>query len=588
MTTVDEALADIDRIPWDQMVHCRGSAADVPGLLRTLFGSPTPEERRKATSHLFDRLLYQGSIFEPTAHVIPFMVKGLPLLPEAEQAQVVQFLSSCANGNTMTEGSGVLHFVQEDDPDRPAMLAQYELEKRWLTDVRQASWAALPAFQARIDSSDRRVSLAVPYALASLFGEPRTAKPPPLDERSVAQDLCARLFARAERETDRTVQAGLIFALGSFLDLVPENSDRFESALVRLSPPAQLAAAINLLRVRTRDDLVDFLVAALRARALHQEWFPAGFPWLRGHARFTLMGWLCSDHVTDSGFERAFPAILEVLARDASGYTFDEDALPPLLRAMGPMKVTPATRRKDLPQKALAALDTLYDNRQLWASRTMNSAHRFLGLSHERPFWTTMLERTPEAQQPPVPPRPAPPATPARDLGPWERIALACENDDVVEGTVLQAVAGGFTVDIGVKAHLPETQADLRPVSPGELVGKRLKFKIIKFNRRREEVVLSRRVILQGERDALKAKTLPKVSIGAVLDGVVKSIAEYGAFIDVGSLEGLLHITNVAWEPVSHPSDVLAVGSSVRVVVLKFVPETESLSLGMKQLKPQP
>jgi len=173
----------------------------------------------------------------------------------------------------------------------------------------------------------------------------------------------------------------------------------------------------------------------------------------------------------------------------------------------------------------------------------------------------------------------------------WERIMEVWEKGEgAVEGTVVARVKGGFTVDLkGIKAFLPGSQADLHPVrDPGKLIGKRLKFKILKVNRRRNNVVLSHRAFLEEKRERLKRETLSKLRVGAVVEGTVKNITDYGAFIDLGGVDGLLHITDISWGRIAHPSERLSVGDRVKVKVIKFDPDTEKISLGMKQLEPDP
>ena len=171
----------------------------------------------------------------------------------------------------------------------------------------------------------------------------------------------------------------------------------------------------------------------------------------------------------------------------------------------------------------------------------------------------------------------------------WDDIAKAAEEDAVVEGVITSRVKGGLQVDIGVKAFLPGSQVDLRPIrNLDKLIGERLKFKVIKFNKRRNNIVLSRRLLLEQERDSMKKKTLSRLVEGAILDGAVKNITEYGAFIDLGGIDGLLHITDMSWGRLNHPSDMFRVGDDVRVKVLKFDAATERVSLGLKQIQDDP
>src|SRR5689334_3766198 len=173
----------------------------------------------------------------------------------------------------------------------------------------------------------------------------------------------------------------------------------------------------------------------------------------------------------------------------------------------------------------------------------------------------------------------------------WDEISSACERDEIIEGTITQRVKGGLSVTIrgGVKAFLPGSQVDLRPVrNLDKLIGQTYEFKVIKFNKKRGNIVLSRRVLLERERDTMKARTLETLQEGMVLDGVIKNLTEYGAFVDLGGIDGLLHITDMSWGRVNHPSEVFKVGDKVTVKVLKYNAETERVSLGMKQTQEDP
>jgi small subunit ribosomal protein S1 len=173
----------------------------------------------------------------------------------------------------------------------------------------------------------------------------------------------------------------------------------------------------------------------------------------------------------------------------------------------------------------------------------------------------------------------------------WDEISAACERDELIEGTITQRVKGGLSVTIrgGVKAFLPGSQVDLRPVrNLDAFIGQNHKFKVIKFNKKRGNIVLSRRVLLEKERAALKESTLERLKEGQVVEGIVKNLTEYGAFIDLGGIDGLLHITDMSWGRVNHPSELFQVGDHVRVKVLKFNPETERVSLGLKQISEDP
>ncbi|HER63250.1 MAG TPA: 30S ribosomal protein S1 [Desulfobacteraceae bacterium] len=158
-----------------------------------------------------------------------------------------------------------------------------------------------------------------------------------------------------------------------------------------------------------------------------------------------------------------------------------------------------------------------------------------------------------------------------------------------VEGRIVSRIKGGLSVDIGVIAFLPGSQVDLRPVrNLDKMIGETYKFKIIKLNKRRGNIVLSRRVLLEDQRENLRADTLEKLEEGQVFEGIVKNLTDYGAFIDLGGIDGLLHITDMSWGRVSHPSDILSVGDKIKVKVLKFDREKERVSLGLKQITPDP
>ena len=171
----------------------------------------------------------------------------------------------------------------------------------------------------------------------------------------------------------------------------------------------------------------------------------------------------------------------------------------------------------------------------------------------------------------------------------WEEIKKSYDEDGTVEGVILNRVKGGFSVDIGVQAFLPGSQADLRPIrNLDEMVGKTFTFKILKYNRKRSNIVLSRRVILEQEREQKRAETLAAIEEGKIVDGIVKNITEYGVFVDLGGVDGLLHITDISWGRVKHPSELFTVGDEITVKILNLDIERERVSLGMKQLTPDP
>src|SRR3989449_4097215 len=171
----------------------------------------------------------------------------------------------------------------------------------------------------------------------------------------------------------------------------------------------------------------------------------------------------------------------------------------------------------------------------------------------------------------------------------WHDIERAFQGEGVVEGTIVGKVKGGLKVDIGVPAFLPGSHADLRPArNLDRYIGQRGRFAILKFNRSRGNVVVSRRAVLERERTALKGETLKVLEEGVILEGTVKNITDNGAFVDLGGIDGLLHVTDMSWGRVGHPSEVINVGDRVKVVVLKYDPERERVSLGMKQIMVDP
>jgi len=171
----------------------------------------------------------------------------------------------------------------------------------------------------------------------------------------------------------------------------------------------------------------------------------------------------------------------------------------------------------------------------------------------------------------------------------WEQLEDKWENDELVEGVITNRVKGGLQVDIDVEAFLPGSQVELRPTrNLDQYIGKKFKFDIIKFNKGRSNIVLSRRAILEEEREELKQKTLSKLDENNVIDGIVKNITDYGAFVDLGGIDGLLHITDMSWGRISHPTEMFNVGDEIQVKILKFNPDNERVSLGYKQLTPDP
>jgi len=172
----------------------------------------------------------------------------------------------------------------------------------------------------------------------------------------------------------------------------------------------------------------------------------------------------------------------------------------------------------------------------------------------------------------------------------WRDISKSCREGEVIEGEIVGKVKGGLSVDIGrILAFLPGSQIDLKPVrNLDALTGQRLKFKVIKFNRKRNNIVLSRRVLLDEERKQLREETLKNLKEGDIIEGTVKNLTDYGAFIDLGGMDGLLHITDISWGRIGHPSDRLSVGDRIKVKILRFDREKEKVSLGLKQALPDP
>jgi len=177
----------------------------------------------------------------------------------------------------------------------------------------------------------------------------------------------------------------------------------------------------------------------------------------------------------------------------------------------------------------------------------------------------------------------------AENIKIWEEIERAFREGLGVEGVILSKVKGGFNVDVGVPGFLPGSHVDVRPTrNLDKFLGKREKFAILKYNRPRGNVVVSRRVLMEKERDVLKKEILKVLEEGVILEGVVKNITSYGAFVDLGGIDGILHISDMSWGRIGHPSEMVKVGDHIKVAVLKFDAERERISLGMKQITPDP
>ena len=177
----------------------------------------------------------------------------------------------------------------------------------------------------------------------------------------------------------------------------------------------------------------------------------------------------------------------------------------------------------------------------------------------------------------------------AEDIRVWEEIDRAYREGTGVEGVIVAQIKGGFKVDLGVPGFLPGSHVDIRPTRhPDKFVGKKDRFAVLKYNRPRGNVVVSRRVLLEKERESLKKEILKVLEEGVILEGAVKNITSYGAFVDLGGIDGILHISDMSWGRIGHPSELVKVGDRIKVVVLKFDPARERISLGMKQIMPDP
>lgn len=172
----------------------------------------------------------------------------------------------------------------------------------------------------------------------------------------------------------------------------------------------------------------------------------------------------------------------------------------------------------------------------------------------------------------------------------WIKLEKACTAQERVEGVIFGRVKGGFTVDVqGAVAFLPGSQVDIRPIRDiTPLMHIAQPFQILKMDRKRGNIVVSRRAVLEESRVEQRNELLGKISEGQILDGMVKNITDYGAFIDMGGIDGLLHVTDISWRRISHPSEVLQLGQTVKVIVTKFDQATKRVSLGMKQLEENP
>jgi len=177
----------------------------------------------------------------------------------------------------------------------------------------------------------------------------------------------------------------------------------------------------------------------------------------------------------------------------------------------------------------------------------------------------------------------------ARQTKAWEDIETAYQRQTPITARIMEKIKGGLAVDIGVRAFLPGSQIDIKPVRDLDaLLGQELPCRVVKLNRKRSNIVVSRKMVIEDEQRRLKEHTLDQLAEGAVLSGVVKNLTDYGAFVDIGGIDGLLHVTDMSWSRVNHPSEVLAVGQELQVRVLRFDREKGRVSLGLKQLQPDP
>jgi len=178
----------------------------------------------------------------------------------------------------------------------------------------------------------------------------------------------------------------------------------------------------------------------------------------------------------------------------------------------------------------------------------------------------------------------------AQKIKAFEELQNIHREGGVVKGRIVERIKGGFYVEIlGIRAFMPGSQADIKPVkNPEKLIGTEADFKVLKMNSKMTNIVVSRRAILEEEREKLRAETVKLLQEGAILSGTVKNITDYGVFVDLGGIDGLLHISDISWGRISHPSEFFRVGESIEVMVLKYEPETDKVTLGYKQKKPDP
>ena len=172
----------------------------------------------------------------------------------------------------------------------------------------------------------------------------------------------------------------------------------------------------------------------------------------------------------------------------------------------------------------------------------------------------------------------------------WVLLEKSHQSDEIVTGIILGRVKGGFTVDIdGATAFLPGSQVDIKPIKDfNSIMNVPQKFQILKMDRRRGNIVISRRAVLEENRAEARSEIVSNIEEGQELEGIVKNITDYGAFVDLGGVDGLLHVTDISWKRISHPSEMLKLGDTIKVKVIKFNNETKRISLGIKQLNEDP
>ncbi|MGQ9705785.1 MAG: 30S ribosomal protein S1 [bacterium] len=171
----------------------------------------------------------------------------------------------------------------------------------------------------------------------------------------------------------------------------------------------------------------------------------------------------------------------------------------------------------------------------------------------------------------------------------WDEVRRAYESNTTVKGKIIGCIKGGLTVDIGVKAFLPTSQLDLQPVQNiNDLIGKTFSFKVVKLNRKRRNIVLSRKAAIIEEREMKRQELIETLSEGRVVNGIVKNITDFGVFVDIGGIDGLIHITDLSWGRINHPAEVVSINDEVKVKVLSFDREKVRVSLGLKQMEPHP